>query len=456
MNSEGSLLWQLLLLLVLMFINSFFTCAEVALLSLNKNRFEKMAAQGDRRAKRILALTRQPAKFIGSVQVAITLAGLLSSAFAAENFSWRLTERIVEAGSVIPAKTISTISLVIVTLILSFFTIVLCELLPKRIALKKTGSIVFASSGIVLLASKIFAPLVWLLTKTTNGLLRIIGISTETAPDEITEDEIRLMIDVGSAKGAIKAGEKEFLNNVFEFDNKTAGEVMTHRRDAVFLSLDDDDDEWERIITEYRHNNYPVQGSGPDDIRGILKARDYLILKEKTRGAVIKILRPAHFVPLSVRTDKLFSQMKKSRNHYAVVVDEYGSMMGIVTMSDLLEELVGDLEDDDTMPAEKPLIERAEDGWYIGGAAPLDTVARELDFKLPVEKYDTFAGFVFSLLGHIPPDGQKDEIEFEAQAGQGEEADYHTAGEKLIITTLEVRERRLEKALVRKLIENNP
>ena len=442
MNKGDPLVWQLLLLLVLMFINAFFTCAEVALISLNKNKLEKIAAGGSRkagRAKRILSLTGHPAKFIASVQVAITLAGFLSSAFAADNFSGKLTLWLVSRGTVIPAKTISAISLVSITIILSFFTIVLCELLPKRIALKNGETLAFASSGVVLFASRIFAPVVWLLTKTTNGILRIIGISTDTAADEITEEEIRLMIDVGSAKGAIKDGEKEFLNNVFEFDNKTAGEVMTHRRDTIFLYTDQSDREWEQIITEKRHGYYPVCNKGPDDIIGLLNARDYLALNDRSRDSVLnRALRPARFVPLSVRTNILFRQMKTSRNHFAVAVDEYGSMMGIVTMNDLLEELVGDLEDDFSVPPEEPLIEKAgENAWYIKGTAPLDKAARELDLDLPVDKYDTFAGFVFSLLGHIPEDGSSEELETP----------------QLIIKILEVRQRRLEKALVKKINE---
>jgi putative hemolysin len=224
-----------------MLINSFFTCAEVALISLNKNRLEKMSASGNRQAKRILTLTRQPSKFIASVQVLITLAGFLSSAFAASNFSGRLASWFISLGTTIPVATLSTASLVIITLILSYFTLVLGELLPKRIALKKADTLAFAMSGIVLFASRLLAPAVWLLTKTTNGLLRLIGINPETDAELVTEEEIRLMIDVGSARGAITNEEKEILNNVFELNNRNAGEVMTHRRDTVLLWLEDSD-----------------------------------------------------------------------------------------------------------------------------------------------------------------------------------------------------------------------
>ena len=461
MNNGDPLLWQLLLLFILISINPFFTCAEIALISINKNKLEKMSSlgpktKGSRQAKRILFLTRQPAKFIATVQVVITLAGFLSSAIAASSFTQRLARWFASFGTPIPINTLSTISLISITIILSYFTLVLGELLPKRIALKKADTLAFAISGIVMFASRVFAPAVWLLTKSTNGLLRLIGINPEADAHAVTEEDIRLMIDIGSAGGVIKKIEKDILHKVFEFDNKTAGEVMTHRRDVIFFSLDDDEHEWERIISENQHNNYPVCDKSPDNIKGILKTRNYFLLKEKTREALLNILEPAYFVPLSVRTSKLFWQMKKSRNHFAVTVDEYGSMMGIITMKDLLEELVGNLDDDSSQPLEKPLIEivDAEDpgkGWYINGAAPLELVARELDCTLPLAQYDTFAGFVFSLLGHIPGDGYRKKSEREEIEYVEEDGEEQRPGSRLSIEILEVKERRLEKALVKKI-----
>jgi putative hemolysin len=435
MAKVDPLVWQILLLFVLLMINSFFTCAEVALISLNKNRLEKMSVSGNRQAKRILTLTRQPSKFIASVQVLITLAGFLSSAFAASNFSGRLANWFGSLGTKIPADTLSTASVVIITLILSYFTLVLGELLPKRIALKKADTLAFAISGIVLFFSRLLKPAVWLLTKTTNGLLRVIGINPETDAELITEEEIRLMIDVGSAKGAITNEEKEILNNVFEFNNRNAGEVMTHRRDTVLLWLEDSDEEWEKTISENKCAFFPVCGKDTDDIAGVLKARDYLSLKDRRRETVMaKSVKPAQLVPITVRTDVLFERMKKNRNHFAVVLDEHGGMMGIVTMKDLLEELVGNLNDDISSPPELPLIKKTgSETWIVNGAISLDKAAQELGVPLPVDRYDTFSGFVFSLLGGIPEDGTQAELE------EGE----------LKIKVLIVREHRLEKALVR-------
>jgi putative hemolysin len=426
--------WQLLLLLVLIFINAFFTCAELALVSLNKNKLEKMSVLGNRQAKRILSLTRHPAKFIASVQVVITLAGFLSSAFAADNFSGKLARWLVSRGTGISFKTLSTVSLVVITIILSFFSIVFGELVPKRIALKKADTLAFSVSGIVLVCSQLFAPVVWLLTKTTNGILRLAGINPETDIEAVTGEEIRLMIDVGSERGTIKKGEKELLDNVFEFDNKTAAEVMTHRRDLTLLWLEDSDDKWEKTILENKHNSFPVCGKSSDDIAGVLKSRDYLCLQDRRRKTVMaKAVGPAQFVPNAVRTDRLFWRMKKNRNHFAIVLDEYGGMLGIVTMKDLLEELVGSLDDDNSLPREQPLIKKISSNiWIINGSVSLDKAAKEFGVTMPVEQYDTFAGFVFSLLGRVPEDGSQAELE--------------ALGLKIKI--LEVREHRLEKALV--------
>ena len=449
---EGDpLIWQLLLLLLLILISGFFSCAEISIISLNKNKLEKKAGSGDRQAKRILSLTGHPSKFLATIQIGSIIAGFLASAFAASSITGRLGLWFVSLKTTIPAGTLATISMVIITIILSFVQMVLGELVPRRVGMKKADTLAYAISGAILFISRIFAPVVWLLTKSTNGLLRVLRINPEADTHAVTEEEIRLMIDVGNAKGTIKSGEKEILHNVFEFDNKSAGEVMTHRRDTVMLRLDDPDEEWEKIIIENGHSFYPVYGKNPDNITGVLKSRDYFCLADRRRETVMAgAVKPAQFVPTSVRTDVLFRRMKKNRNHFAVILDEYGGMMGVVSMKDLLEELVGDLDDDSSGPPEQPLIVKTDmgqdnqtgtDTWTISGAVSLDRVARELELSLPVEQYDTFAGFVFSLLGRIPEDGCH-------QVDSESLTELEEWGLKIKI--LDVRERRLEKALVTK------
>jgi len=428
------ILLQLLLQAALIAVNAVFACAEIALISINSVKLEKLAESGNRRAKRLLGLTSKPAKFLATIQVGITLAGFLGSAFAADNFASKLTAALVASGLKIPAATIGTVSLVLITLILSFFTLVLGELVPKRIAMHKAESLAFALCTLISFISKVFAPVVWLLTKTTNGLLRLVGIDPNAEEDAVTEEEIRLLVDAGSAKGSIAAGEKEIINNVFEFNDKTAREVMTHRRDAVLLRLKDGDEEWEKIITTEKHSYYPVCGENEDDIKGVLGARDYLGLKDKSRSSVLeKAVKSAQLVPNTVATNVLFRRMKKGRNHFAVVLDEYGSMEGIVTMNDLLEELVGDLSDDEERAERPPIVRKGANLWRVSGSAPLEKVARETGAALPVEEYDTFAGYVFTLLGRIPNDGEQVELDAEG----------------LHISVTEVKDRRLERALVR-------
>jgi putative hemolysin len=436
MADEVPLLRQLLILFFFFFLSAFFSLAEIPLIWLNNHKLHKQSVSGSRQAKRILALTRNPSKFLATIQVGNTLTSFLASAYAAGHISGRLTLWLVSLGVKIPPNVLAAVSLVFITLILSYFSMVLSELFPKRIALKKADVLAYPISGLILFFSRVFAPVVWLLTKSTNGLLRLIGIDPKTDAHAVTEEEIRLMIDVGSARGTIEKGEKEILHNVFEFDNKSAGEVMTHRRDTVLLRLEDSDDEWEKTITANGYSFFPVCGKNADDIAGALNSRDYLRLKDRRRETVLaRALRPAWLVPTSVRTNVLFERMKKNRNHFAVVLDEHGGMMGIITMQDLLEELVGSLDDDFSLPPEQPLIVKTgSDTWTLSGAVSLDKAARELDIELPVEQYETFGGFVFSLLGRIPKDGCQEELE---ELG-------------LKIRILEIRERRLERAVVTK------
>lgn len=433
--SEGSILWSLVLQLLLILINAIFACAEIAVISMNDNKLTKLTAAGDKRAARLTRLTSQPARFLATIQVGITFAGFLGSAFAAGNFSGRLVQWLIDLGVNIPESTLNTVAVIFITIILSYFTLVFGELVPKRIAMRKAERLALLMSGLVYFISKVFAPLVSLLTLSTNGVLRLMRIDPHAADDQITEEEIRMMVDEGSEKGAINHSEKEMIQNVFEFDDKTAEEVMTHRTEVSLLWLDESDAQWEKTIIDSRHTVYPVCNETTDDIIGVLNAKDYFRLKDKSRENILKnAVRPAYFIPETVRTDVLFRNMKQNRNYFAVVLDEYGGMNGIITMNDLLEQLVGDLDDEDTL-IQKPqlLIERVDSQtWKIHGSASLKTVSVQLGVLLPEEDYDTFGGFVFGILGYIPEDGSTTEIE----------------GYGLVIKVLEIKEHQLEKAVV--------
>lgn len=433
--AEGeNLLWQLALQLFLIILNAIFAGAEIAVISMNDNKLAKLTALGDKRAIKLTQLTSQPARFLSTIQVGITLAGFLASAFAADNFSDILVNWLVSLGVTARAATLDTIAVIVITLILSYFTLVLGELVPKRVAMRNAEKMALAMSGLIYSISRFFGPIVWLLTASTNGILRLIGIDPHAEDETITEEEIRMMVDAGSEKGAISHNEKDMIQNIFEFDDKTAEDIMTHRTEVAVLWLDETDEQWEQTITESRYSVYPVCEESTDNIVGVLKAKDYFRLKDRSRENIMEtVLKQAYFVPETVKADILFHNMKNSRNHFAIVLDEYGGMSGIITMNDLLEEIVGDLEDDDTIPEEPPLIERIDSQtWRIQGSAPLDLVSEQLNVLLPEEDYDTLGGLIFGLLGAIPEDGSTPELE---EFG-------------LSIKVSEIRNHRLESAIV--------
>lgn len=431
---DFSVIWLLLLQLVFICLNAIFACAEIAVISMNDNKLAKLSASGDKRALRLTKLTEQPAGFLATIQVGITLVNLLSSAVATENFSDRLAASLAGLKINIPMPVVNILSVAIITILLTYFTVLLGELIPKRLAMKKAEQIALGMSGLIYAVSRVFTPAVWLFTVSTNGLLRLLGVDPNSENEENAEEEILMILDAGKQKGTIQPEEQNMIQNIFEFDDISAGEIMTHRTEVSLLWLDETDEQWEQTINESRHSMYPVCSNSPDDIVGVLNVKDYFRLKSRIRDEVMrKAVHPAYFVPESVRADVLFRNMKKSRNHFAVVVDEYGGMSGIITMNDLLEELVGDLDDDISVPAETPPIERIDSKtWRIKGTAPLDDVSKQLGVLLPEDEYDTFGGLVFGLLGNIPCDGSTPELE-----------EYG-----LNIKVTKIKDRRLESAVV--------
>lgn len=406
----------IILQVVLIGLNAVFACAEIAVLSVSDTKLEKLAEEGNKKAKRLFRLTREPAKFLATIQVAITLSGFLGSAFAADNFSEPLVEWILHMGVKIPKGTLDAIAVVIITLILSYFTLVFGELVPKRMAMKRSEQLALGISGLVSGISTVFKPIVWLLTVSTNGVLRIMGIDPNEIEEEVSEEEIRMLVDAGSEKGTIDEQEKEFIQNVFEFDDLTAKDIATHRTEVVILWMEDPVEQWDETIHTSRHTLYPVCKDSPDNVVGILNAKDYFRLAEKTKEAVVELVKPAFFVPDTVAADVLFRKMRQTRNSLSVVLDEYGGMVGIVTITDLLEELVGEITDEDTKAEEasdEPHMEQiGENTWAIIGSVELQQIEQMLNVDIAQEDVDTLTGLVFGELDMIPDDGEQD-IELE-------------------------------------------
>ncbi|MBP3322860.1 MAG: HlyC/CorC family transporter [Clostridia bacterium] len=401
----------ILLQVVLIALNAVFACAEIAVLSVNETKLNKMAEDGNKKAKRLSKLTKEPAKFLATIQVAITLSGFLGSAFAAENFSDGIVEWLISLGVTVDRSILDSISVVIITLILSYFTLVFGELVPKRIAMKKSEKLALGISGLVSGISVIFKPIVWFLSASTNLILRLFGIDPNEEEEEVSEEEIRMMVDAGSESGTIDDEEKEIIHNVFEFDDLTAGEIATHRTDVTFLWLEDSDEDWAKTIRENHHTRYPICEDSPDHIVGILNSKEYYRLEDKSRKNVMEnAVRDAYFVPETIKADTLFKNMRKDKTPLAVVLDEYGGLVGILTVNDLISQIVGEITDEsEGDDKNEPEIVKIGDNLFeVNGNITLSKLESECDVDFDDEKYGTLTGLVFDALDYIPQDGEQD------------------------------------------------
>lgn len=399
----------IILQIVLIALNSVFASAETAMISSNATRIEHLAADGDKRAKRLLALTANPSRFLSTVQVSITLAGFLGSAYAADNFAEPLVEWLLKVGVPVPEGILDSICVFLITILLSYFSIVFGELVPKRVALKNPDKSALQLAGLLNFVSVIFAPFVWILTKSTNGVLRILNIDPNESDDEVTEEEICMMLESGSEKGTIDKAETEMIRNIFEFDDTDLSEICTHRRDVVILYEGESPETWQKILNETRFSYYPICGETADDIQDVLDADQFfraaatLPFEDAVNSARIKPM----FVPEHSKADALFSKMKETGETFAVVIDEYGGMQGIVTFYDLLNCLVGNLRGDE----EEEIRSAGENRWIVAGTTSPSDVAEALHVELEAEGYETFGGYVLDLLGAVPEDGATPEAE---------------------------------------------
>ena len=368
-----------------------------------------MAVEGDKRASKLAKMKKQPERFLAVIQVAITLSGFLGSAFAADNFAGPLVGGLASLGIHIP----HTLAVVVITLVLSYFTLVLGELVPKRVAMRNSEKLAMGLANLLYIMSKIFAPLVSLLSASTNGVLRLMRIDPNADDEEVSEEDIRMMVDAGSEQGAIDNDEKEFIQNVFEFDDLSADDIATHRTEVTMLWMDESDEAWMNTIRESHHTYYPICDETVDDVVGVLNSKKYFRLESRDRDTVMReAVSEVYFVPKTVKADVLFKNMKSSRHPFAVVLDEYGGMCGVVTINDLVGELVGDLGDEVQNDEDAPILEKTDSHtWKISGNAMLRDVEDALGIPLPTEDHGTFNGLIFGALGSVPEDGSQFELE---------------------------------------------
>ena len=431
---DGNLLLQKVLLFILILINAFFAMSEIAIISLNDSKIQKMAENGHKKAQQVLKLTSGSSNFLSTIQIGVTLAGFLTSALASQSFSVHLTSWLKHYIS-LPPSVINGISVVIITLLMSYFSLVLGELAPKRIGMQIPEKVSFAVVGTLLGIKKVFKPFVKFLAFSTNLIVKMCGFDPNASEGPVTEEEIRMMVDVGEEKGVIENTQKEMINNIFEFDDINAGDIMTHRTDISAVEVTQSLDDVIQLAVADGYSRIPVYVDDLDDIIGILYVKDLLpfVGSDLPEGKTLRdFMRDAYFVPETKKCGELFSEMGESHVQMAVVVDEYGGTAGIVTLEDLLESIVGNIQDEYDNEDEE--ISQINDNTFtIDGVTDLEEVSQIIGIELPKgEDYDTLAGFLIDILGFIPKEGEKTEVDYK----------------NIHFTVLDVEERRIGKVRV--------
>lgn len=440
-----TVIWQILVQLILIAINAFFAASEIAVISLNEVKLRRQVESGDAKAKKMLRMVEEPTGFLSTIQVGITLAGFLGSAFAADSFSDLLVDWLINTCQVtfFTRGVLDTISVILITLILSFFTLVLGELVPKRIAMRNPEKLARGVCGVILTLSKILRPVVWLLSASTNGLLRLFGINPHEAAEDVSEEDILDLVDAVEEQGEIDTDTKEMIENVFEFDNTTVSEVMTRRSEMTVLYETDSTEEILKTMLESGFSRLPVCGEDTDDIKGVVLVREFLFaLHENPECRLSDLMQKPKFIPDTVPANVLFQDMRANKVHMAIVVDEYGQTAGLVTLEDLLEEIVGNIYDETDAPEMPEIVEVGENTWQIAGSTPIEDAEEAIGVTLRGEddNYDTFGGFVIANLAYIPQDGETPEFVYE----------------NLAVKVLSVAEKRVELTEVVKTVTEEP
>lgn len=429
---------QLLIQAVFIAINAIFAGLEMAMVSLNSTKLKMLEEKGDKAAIKLLKMLENPSGFLSAIQVAISLSGFLGSAFAADSLSEPLTDWLISIGlDGIGYSTLNSISVVIITIILTIVTIIFGELVPKRVAQQKSYEVAKVFLKLLQVISAVLKPVIWLTSGATNLILRMLHLKTSSEEDAVSEAEIRMMVESGGDSGVIEEDEKEMINNIFEFNDIRVSEIMTRISDVNYFSVDDDEETIINTIKESGNSRYPVYEEDINDIIGILNARDFLLnLNARPKKTVREMLRSAYFVPESIKADQLFNDMQRKKVHIAIVIDEYGETRGIITLEDLLEEIVGNIYDefDET---EAPEIEKLGDNrWRVSGTLSIEDLEKELDIDIDDDSdFDTLGGMVLACLHEIPEDGQTFTIE--------------TNGLRIMVTKVE--DKRIAEAVVEKI-----
>ena len=397
---------QILVLVILIALNAFFAATEIAFISLNDIKIEVRAKEGNKKAKKIQKMLKDPSKFLATIQIGITLAGFLSSAFASESFAEILAVKLYSLMPIITLNRWKDISIIIITLILSYFTLVFGELVPKRIAMKYSEKVAFITVRVIRAISIFTLPFVKFLTISTNIISKIFGV-TEGEEEKISEEEIKMMVDVGEEKGTIEAGEKEMINNIFEFNDRIVSEIMIPRTQVYALDMELTINEAINLLNEdTRYSRIPIYDENIDNIRGIIYVKDLLLTQKNWSTKLKNIAREATYVLESIYIDDVFKELKRNKRQIAIVVDEYGGTAGIITMEDILEEIVGEIYDE--YDVEEFKYKKTDDNTFLfDGETPIYEFEKVLGIKLPEGDYDTISGYLLFELNRIPSNKEK-------------------------------------------------
>lgn len=430
-DPAGDLILKLILLAFLIFVNAFFAASEIAVISLNDNKIQKMAEEGHKKARQVLKLTANSSNFLATIQIGVTLAGFLTSAVAAQSLAVPLTRWLTGLSAVLAqySVVVHTVSVVLITVIMAFLNLVLGELVPKRIAMQKAEAISFASIGVLNVIAAVMRPFVKLLSVSTNVMVRLFGLDPNAAVDNVTEEEIRMMVDVGGEKGVIEDTQKEMINNIFEFDDITAEEIMTPRTEVEVIEVNEDFMEALRICVDNGYSRLPVYEEDIDNIVGILYVKDLLpyVGREIPENVTIRhLMRETYFIPDTKKCRDLFAEMTEKRVQMSIVVDEYGGFAGIVTMEDLLESIVGNIQDEYDNEEEE-VTKLGDNTFDVDGSIDIEELGEILNIRFPDGEYETLGGYIMDVLGRIPGEDEHPQIKYK----------------KATFTVLEMDERRI-------------
>ncbi|MCR5041413.1 MAG: hemolysin family protein [Clostridia bacterium] len=428
--SLPSALVRILILFLLILVNAFFAMSEIAVISVNDAKIQKLAENGDRKAARLLRLISNSSDFLSTIQIGVTLAGFLASAVSSASFAPALAKAINTRLPDVSYDLLYSVCLVVITIITSYFSLVFGELTPKKIAMHNPEKISYLVCGVLLFCKKIAKPFVKLLAASTNALCRLLGFDPNADAEKVTEEELLLMLDAGEESGVIENSQKEMINNIFEFDDLDAGDIMTHRVDMTAIDVEDSIDDVVKLAIEDGFSRIPAYEEDPDNIVGVIYVKDLLkyVGADMPQNVGLRdIMREAFYVPESIKCGKLFSQMSENHIQMAVVVDEYGGTAGILTFEDLVEAIVGNISDEYDRDSDE--ISKINDNTFtVDGTTDIDEIDELLGVELPEGDYDTVAGFIISRLGYLPKDGDFDRVEYK----------------NLVFTVLSVDERRID------------